>query len=429
MNNCWTILGINATQNLRDIKLAYAKLLKVTRPDQDPQGFARLHEAYQEAQWLAQSEWYWDEASANDAPNVTATEPPLVSTREKELLNHLLDEHTTIHIEQEKQSSIEIADDAQAFFRDMLLPNEWLAQLEYAIYAEKLTPLEWETLLKPAKQFDAETRTRATHIVLKRIYHWYLYDKERRSARHFWSDFQKAFENTGWDKSAMQNIAQQLDWWNTAHQEWRNEYDETFIWSLRYETSSEQEQHSWNEPIPKNYLETWQLLQGFQDATIGRRFAAKLIDTLIVVLCILAVQPLAPVPTQEHPEFAFIFWFSFAVLIFFLMLFLEQSPLQGTIGSYLLKIRMINAFGAKLTLQESGGYYISFACRLIVLLIPLLLLWSIVMAIYKFAFSPETGIICLILLTRLAFFGTKSSKLSNLLKVFFNVDDVRVVLR
>ncbi len=47
--NCWIILGIEEYSDKKTIKMAYAKLLKVTKPDDDPQGFKELHEAYKEA--------------------------------------------------------------------------------------------------------------------------------------------------------------------------------------------------------------------------------------------------------------------------------------------------------------------------------------------------------------------------------------------
>lgn len=55
-HNPWQVLGIDATQDLRKIKQAYARLLKVTRPEDDPQGFQRLRDAFEEAQYLAQQE-------------------------------------------------------------------------------------------------------------------------------------------------------------------------------------------------------------------------------------------------------------------------------------------------------------------------------------------------------------------------------------
>lgn len=49
----WHILGIEPTQDQREIKKAYARRLKVTRPEEDPQGFQRLRDAFEEAQYLA----------------------------------------------------------------------------------------------------------------------------------------------------------------------------------------------------------------------------------------------------------------------------------------------------------------------------------------------------------------------------------------
>ncbi|MGX0890407.1 hypothetical protein AB7M22_002415 [Pseudomonas sp. ADAK2 TE3594] len=47
--NCWVILGLEADADSRSIKRQYAALLKVHRPDEDPSGFQRLREAYEQA--------------------------------------------------------------------------------------------------------------------------------------------------------------------------------------------------------------------------------------------------------------------------------------------------------------------------------------------------------------------------------------------
>lgn len=47
--SCWQILGISPTNDKKAIKRAYAKTLKVTKPDEKPEAFKRLHGAYEEA--------------------------------------------------------------------------------------------------------------------------------------------------------------------------------------------------------------------------------------------------------------------------------------------------------------------------------------------------------------------------------------------
>ena len=52
----WKILDLDRAQaNVKDVKRAYAQRLKICRPDQDPAGFKRLHDAYQDA--LSELEW------------------------------------------------------------------------------------------------------------------------------------------------------------------------------------------------------------------------------------------------------------------------------------------------------------------------------------------------------------------------------------
>ena len=47
--DCWTVLGIDATDEPRAIRLAYAARLKACRPEDDPSAFKRLRDAYADA--------------------------------------------------------------------------------------------------------------------------------------------------------------------------------------------------------------------------------------------------------------------------------------------------------------------------------------------------------------------------------------------
>lgn len=60
----WQVLGIAPTEDSRAIKQAYARALKNTRPDSDPEGYQRLRECYEWA--LGWAEWQrQDAADAN----------------------------------------------------------------------------------------------------------------------------------------------------------------------------------------------------------------------------------------------------------------------------------------------------------------------------------------------------------------------------
>lgn len=49
----WSELGLSGPADLAEVRRAYAERLKTTHPEEDPEGFQRLHEAYQQARKLA----------------------------------------------------------------------------------------------------------------------------------------------------------------------------------------------------------------------------------------------------------------------------------------------------------------------------------------------------------------------------------------
>jgi hypothetical protein len=72
---CWLVLGLPENADKRSIKRQYASLLKQHRPDEDPEGFQRLREAYEQA--LGWTEWQQEEVIETE--QATLIELPLAA--------------------------------------------------------------------------------------------------------------------------------------------------------------------------------------------------------------------------------------------------------------------------------------------------------------------------------------------------------------
>lgn len=69
--DCWSVLQLAPTTDVRAIKKAYAVLLKQNRPDDNPAGFQQLHDAYQDA-----LRWADDRLDEEDAAARASTQQP-----------------------------------------------------------------------------------------------------------------------------------------------------------------------------------------------------------------------------------------------------------------------------------------------------------------------------------------------------------------
>ncbi|MHC8388428.1 J domain-containing protein [Pseudomonas sp. MDT2-39-1] len=68
--DCWSVLELPEDADARTIKRSYARLLKIFRPDEDPEGFQRLREAYEQALGVAQ----WRAEYAAEEPEVATAD-------------------------------------------------------------------------------------------------------------------------------------------------------------------------------------------------------------------------------------------------------------------------------------------------------------------------------------------------------------------
>jgi len=79
-NNIWSVLGIEPTPDVVAIRRAYATVLKRTNPDDDPAGFARLRQAYEQA--LVHARIVAAAAAQRAAQTAAVTEVPAPVARE-----------------------------------------------------------------------------------------------------------------------------------------------------------------------------------------------------------------------------------------------------------------------------------------------------------------------------------------------------------
>ena len=102
----WSQLGLSGPSDLSEVRRAYAEKLKTTHPEDDPEGFQRLHSAYQLASRMARQ----NRRKARPAP-AEQKEPPKVEREKKEFdYDQLLQEGSEsprLSREQEKEEDFD----------------------------------------------------------------------------------------------------------------------------------------------------------------------------------------------------------------------------------------------------------------------------------------------------------------------------------
>ena len=72
----WSQLGLPGPSGLSEVRHAYAEKLKTTHPEEDPEGFQRLHSAYQLASRMARQQKREGGAPQPERPPQPTSKPP-----------------------------------------------------------------------------------------------------------------------------------------------------------------------------------------------------------------------------------------------------------------------------------------------------------------------------------------------------------------
>lgn len=105
--NLWTALKISPTRDIKEIKRAYARELKVTRPDENPEAFQVLYDAYQMALDYAEN---LDEDDSDKFMRETLEQTQNTNPGIIEENTELLSEDSPIELVEEKEHQLRMAE-------------------------------------------------------------------------------------------------------------------------------------------------------------------------------------------------------------------------------------------------------------------------------------------------------------------------------
>ncbi|HDR1022111.1 TPA: hypothetical protein QB352_001372 [Pasteurella multocida] len=170
--SCWVLLGIEPTYDEREIRRAYAKKLKITRPDDDPEAYQRLREAFDDALMMA---------------------PYLASQNDYQDIDNWLDDDIDTR-ENEKNAGSELVEEqntAQLFaneFRFDEVYSAWFNKSDFLSNTNKTdagsTPASTTEQNNPAEAFSINTGIGTSELFFEHISASQLIDAIERWFKH-----------------------------------------------------------------------------------------------------------------------------------------------------------------------------------------------------------------------------------------------------
>ncbi len=357
--NCWKTLGIMPTGDASLIKKAYASLLKVHRPDEDPAGFSKLNHAYKQCLQLSKQQHYSDEkidhieeASKGDLLSDSRSSIDQLDYDDQDESNQDKQEenHSSITVSSQKNNLVKttdtellksstpegedsiklghIGDDEDTIFSEDSLEKakESLIQLTESAINKMLKtdkPDDWQFITSYEELYDIHFRIGYSDYVFQQILALFHDNKIKPKARQSsllyldnifgWSDQEKKYE----EEYGYENIYSIFD----ILIDGQNNQETPIKWSV--------------EPRHKGPIE---------QAGYYKRIFANMIDIILYV--IVSSSLLNGDNIGDH----FISLIGFFLIMNAMM---EASPMQGSLGKVLFGIKVTTYKGRRLNILHA----------------------------------------------------------------------------
>lgn len=360
----WQILEIEPTSDTKSIKRAYAKKLKVTRPDEDPKGFQDLHWAYktalQHAEWMSQHETDdQDNEKNHNHPEINSpaeevlqeqntVQQPVQHQSENLTLDHTIyvsQPTTEIYQTEITESYLQIDNEIETgeLVTDQMEPSlDNIQQQEVVVNPYQQ---EGERLLGVTKLLLASNGEQAkadcwsfiieSPFILEDHFNWRLGLEVLQLIRE---------HNLGHaaqlNKIVGQEVITYLDSifnWNANRQQILRALGDEYQTWLDMIRDSQPLDENWQDKIRGGRKLTLAEEKSVEEAAIHtappfRRFMAWLIDTTFLFFIILLLK-------QDRPDLSPLLAATLFPFLYFV--FFESSQLQGTIGKRIVGLKVV----------------------------------------------------------------------------------------
>lgn len=365
--SCWSVLQIEPTADKKAIKKAYAVLLKSNKPDENPKGFAALHEAYKSCLQQAQ---YMDKASPTQSVPVT----PVKATKKQDDLT------PDLPLEQNES----VSETAVVLEHQEAEPDQVPVAKPTAmpVHIEHVNPSPEEEIDADATQDFFQGWDTAWEQILKDTedalvsllrdddeFRWQfleycqeLYDfefKQKYSFYLFNALLQFFNENDRVTPENRINCLRYIDYhlnWSEMLQDLEEEFGEEAVTHVLYPLVSSQsvgpKKIVWT--VPKIHPGPIEL------ASYSNRFMAKILDLLLLFFFMIPAEKIGKSNGSETDAFIATFFIYLGVVAI-----LEASPMQGSVGKVLLGIKVSDKNGKRLNIFHSFFRQFIFVINLI----------------------------------------------------------------